>query len=95
MSAVGSFANGATALQQGGSPRAESPSSDSVEGLECREQCTFDEQMQRQQDGRQSGAGEDSCTLFWLSLFIYSKQAQKDQSHKGHRSFLKAQLCCL
>ena len=64
MSAVGSVANGAMdpeSLQQGGDPRADSPSSDSVENLDCQKQCTFDEQMQRQQDGRQPGAGDCSC----------------------------------
>ena len=64
MSAVGSIAIGATdpdSLQQGGDSRADSPSSDSAEGLECRKQCTFDEQMQRQQEGRQLGAGTCSC----------------------------------
>ena len=69
MSAVGSVANGAMdpeTLEQGGSPRADSPSADSVEGLECQEQCTFDEQMQRQQDGRQSGAGNCS-SLYCLA----------------------------
>ena len=64
MSAVGSLATGVMdpeSIQQGGSPRADSPSSDSEEGLECRKQCTFDEQMQRQQDGRHLGAGNCSC----------------------------------
>ena len=88
MSAVGSVANGAMdpeSLQQGGHPRADSPSSDSVEGLDCRKQCTFDEQMQRQQDGRQPGAGSHSCLYFSGQASLYTgKQGQEGDSCKPH-----------
>ena len=60
MSAVGSMACPAKdgeQAQPAGSPRPQSPSVDSADGEDGREQCTFDEQMQRQQEGRQHAAG--------------------------------------
>lgn len=60
MSAAGSMACPAKDGEQArpaGSPRPQSPSVDSADGGEGQEQCTFDEQMQRQQEGRQHAAG--------------------------------------
>ena len=60
MSAAGSMACPAKdgeQVQPAGSPRSQSPSVDSADGEEGREQCTFDEQMQRQHEGRQHAAG--------------------------------------
>ena len=50
MSAVGSIAKEAEHAQRNGSPRPQSPSVDSVEGSEGRDQCTHGTQMQQEQD---------------------------------------------
>lgn len=59
MSAVGSIAAAAETaerVQRAGSPRPQSPSVVSAQETEKREQCTFETQMQRQQDDRQQQA---------------------------------------